>query len=326
MKIIQNLEDYSPSASPISLSIGNFDGLHKGHQTLLMKLKEHGKETIIFTFENHPSEILRPFSRTLQICYLAHKLKLLEEWGVDVVILKKFTKEFSLKTADTFIQELWEYIPFSHLILGHDATLGRNKEGDRSYLQAFANQHHFQLHFLSPYTYKENLISSTKIREYIQKGDLNQVKALLGRPYSIYGMVIKGMSQGSHLGFPTANICVSGLCLPPLGVYAVTVIYHEKCLSEDLCPKETLSKVIKKRIIKKGIANLGIAPTMRHDNKPLLEVHLFMNPKNLYDHYVEVIFEQFIRPEIFFNSSEELKTQIQRDILNVQTLLEQENS
>lgn len=299
MQLFHSLSEPFPATASVVLTIGNFDGVHLGHQAVLDRVvtlaKRNGMRSAAITFDNHPSEVLRPGQRLFLLSTVAHKMKLLEELGIDFLILLTFTREFSEQSAETFLRRVRHCIPFSHLILGHDAALGKGREGNPQEVQALGKVMLFQVEYLAPFSVEGERISSSLIRTAVQQGDLDRAKALLGRGYSIYSQVIRGASRGTSLGFPTLNIDVTSLCLPPLGVYAV--------------------KVIGKNSTWKGVANLGTAPTVRSDNIPLLEVHLLGAREDLYGQNVEVLFQRYIRPEKKFQTIEELQEQIRRDIV-----------
>ncbi len=296
MKIIRDITHFKPDFQPISLTIGSFDGVHLGHQFLLNQVtslakKKHG-ESIVVTFENHPRAFLAKNHQSIYT--LPHKLQLLEEMEVDNVVLFKFNEEFKEQSAENFLTELHEAIPFSNLILGHDSKLGRDRQGTEEVINATAKQHGFNIDYIEPLELNNQVISSTLIRSFIQKGDLKSVENLLGRKYSILNQVIRGTSQGKNLGFPTANLNVSELALPPFGVYAV------------------LAKVDNR--LEKAVANLGFAPTMRQDKIPILEIHLLESQEDLYGKDLNVIFYEFLRPEKHFATIQELQAQIALDI------------
>lgn len=303
MPIIEKLEDFTHSRQPLVLTIGNFDGMHRGHATVLKRAQalagEEG-EVIVLTFRNHPSEVLRPEQQTKLLSTLPHKLRLLQQFGIDNILLLPFTRYLAQHSARSFVENLRQFIPFSHLVLGHDATLGRDRQGDRMIMQSLGMDWGFHVHYLEEYRYEGKPVSSTRIREMLQLGDLLQVEELLNRPYSIYGPVISGNGKGKELGYPTANIDVSGLCLPPFGVYAIEVLHDSKKIQ--------------------GIANLGIAPTIREDGKPILEVHLFENNQEWSELCLEVIFKGFIRSEKKFHNVDELRDQIRQDIELVKSI------
>lgn len=298
MKLIRELPHIPIFSQPAITTVGNFDGVHIGHQAVLDKLlktsKDTGHPSIVLSFENHPAEILRPDIPICKICTSAHKTLLMEKMGVDALVLLSFSKEFSEQSAEEFLLHLKHAIPFSHLILGWDASLGKNKHGNKAIVQDIAQKQGFKVEYLDQEKVGEVPVSSSQIRNLIQSGRLEEVKKFLGRDYSIYTAVYKGEGRGKKIGFPTANFQVKGLCLPPLGVYAVTVTLNQNKI--------------------KGIANLGIAPTVRNDQIPVLEVHLFDFDGDLYGQSLEVTFVSFLRPEKKFLNIDELKSQISFDI------------
>jgi riboflavin kinase/FMN adenylyltransferase len=306
MQFIQRIEEYQPLGEPIALTIGTFDGVHRGHQVVLEHVVEHAKRhagrSVAITYRNHPASILRPEQAPPLVCTLEHRLHLLEQMGVDCVCLLTFTREFSEQSAEEFLQKVRPFIPFAKLILGVDATLGRGRHGDQKRVQELSEGLGFEVEYLPKYVVDGIHVSSSNIREFIQSGRLLELEKLLGRKYSIYSSVTTGGGKGKALGFPTANIDVTGLCLPPLGVYAVQVFCEGKSY--------------------KGVANLGIAPTVRTDRIPVLEVHLFQDVDSLYQKMMEVVFYDFIRPEMRFSDVGHLKIQISRDIQTAQTLLD----
>lgn len=296
MKIIEDLQQF-PNR-PVVLSIGNFDGVHKGHQSVLSRLREvaasQDANKAVITFKNHPSQVLRPQVPVRLISNLQHRLELLRQQHIDYLLLLEFTKEFSQQSAEEFLRKIKKHIPFSHLVLGHDATLGRDRQGDPKVIAALSKELGFSVEYIDEWTENGSSVSSSIIRRYIQDGDFILTTEMLGRPYSIMGEVVHGEKLGKKLGYPTANLDVSQLCLPPLGVYAVTMKFQGK--------------------VHKGVANLGIAPTMRTNPVPILEVHLFQPRDNLYGELVEVFFQGYIRPEKKFASPEELKAHIAEDV------------
>lgn len=297
MKILTSLTDF-PKNAPCVLTIGNFDGVHLGHKSVLNRLKAVAKKnsalTAVLTFSNHPANVISPDSAVPLLCSLEHKIHLLDKEGIDTLILISFTKEFAAQSAVAFLQAIKKAVPFETLILGNDATLGKNREGNREIVQAISKDLDFKVEYLGAYSIGGIRVSSSKIRECIRQGELLKAKQMLGRPFSIYAPITNGAGRGSQIGFPTANIAVNDLCLPPQGVYAVTL----KHFSTEYY----------------GVANLGFAPTLRKDTRMVLEVHLFNHSSNLYGEPVEIIFIEYIRPEQRFDSVEQLKEQISKDI------------
>ncbi len=298
MQIFKNPTETLDLSQPVILTIGNYDGVHLGHQTIINRVLKlahiHNTQAVLITFDNHPVKVLRPETTIFQLCTLSHKTELLKSQGIDILLLFHFTLQFSKQTAHSFLRKIYDLIPFSHLVLGPDATIGKEKEGNRCKVTEIAKEMNFTVEYLPPLKIDEEKVSSSVIRRAVQQGNLALAEQMLGRPFSILTEVISGQGNGRRIGYPTANLSVQDLCLPPFGVWAVT-IKHEG-------------------IIHSGIANLGFAPTLRSDKKPLLEVHLFDKEKLLYGEHIEIIFTKFIRPEIQFNSLETLKAQIKEDI------------
>lgn len=299
MKIVDSIETLKKSERPSALTIGNFDGVHCGHLALLNKLKYSAEslagESVVLSFTNHPVEVLRPGHSVARLCTIEHKIKLLELQGINTLILLPFDAAFASQTAEEFIQRLRSHCNLTHLLLGHDAVIGKNREGAPSLLKAIAAKEDFTLDYLPELVLEGGKVCSSQIRALISQGDLKGAEHLLGRPYSIYTTTRAGLGLGKRIGYPTLNFDVEGLCIPPYGVYAVAVIIEETLLH--------------------GVANLGVAPTVRNDNKPLLEVHLLNYQEHLtLDKGIEAQFVQYIRPEMRFHDIEELQSQISRDV------------
>lgn len=291
MRIVEELEAIGPIDHPTALTIGFFDGVHLGHQAIIHALKKVGTAACI-TFSNHPSGVLdkpKPLITTPE-----QKARLLHRAGVDLLIMLPFTKELSLLTPRQFLIEIQKNLPFDELILGYDAHIGHKRSGTPVVMKRLAKELGFKLTYLPPTKLGQEPISSSRVRTAIHQGNLKEIEALLGRPLSYLSTITRGRRVGEELGYPTANLEVEGSLTPPYGVYAVT-------LTKD---KETYS----------GVANLGVAPTMRKERRPLLEVHLFNFHEELYDSEVEVTLHHFLRPEIKFNSTEKLRQQIAADV------------
>lgn len=299
MKIVHTLSKIvSNQKIPVILTIGNFDGVHIGHKSLLSKLikiaKKHSTQSAVITFANHPSTVLTPGNPTPLLCSMAHKIRLLEEANIDLLIVLAFTKEFAEQSAEHFLKNILRILPIDTLLVGTDVHFGKNREADAAVISHLAKLLHFKVEFAEDFLFEQERVTSTRIRNLIKRGDFSLVEKLLGRKYSIYAPVIKGEGKGTTLGFPTTNISVDELCIPPLGVYVVTL-------------KDEDSEYL-------AVANLGIAPTIRQQQAPILEVHLLEKNIDLYGKDVEVIFHCYIRPEKQFASIEQLKEQISLDI------------
>lgn len=309
MELFYTLPSTSTNAKPVVLSIGNFDGFHLGHQALISRLQEVAKsqnaKSAVITFSSHPSTILRPNCPVPLLCTEEQKTKLLSESGIDQLYSLEFTQDFSEQSAEDFLTYLKAYLPFTHLVLGSDARLGKDRQGDKLTVEALAKKLGFIVEYFPDYLIDGERVSSGRIRELISKGSIDQVSRLLGRPYSIYSQVIRGSGKGTAIGFPTANIGLDSLCLPPFGVYVVRL----ECDGA----------------VYKGVANIGIAPTLKHQQTATMEVHLFNQSVDLYGKFVNTILMQFIRPEKRFENIDELKLQIARDVMVAQRALDSIN-
>ncbi len=268
------------------IAIGNFDGLHLGHQALLQKTleiaKKSGQPSIAYTFTPHPRKAPRLMSD-------AQKAQSLQDFGVQQVIFQEFTPQFAALSPVDFIEQvLIDQLHASHVIVGPNFAFGANASGKINLLQKDTR---FKTHVVEPVWVSKQLCSSSLVREAVLKGDLDQAKALLGRPYSLTGKVVRGAGRGKQIGFPTANLEVEQEVLPPLGVYA------------------TYSKELGK-----GATNIGRQPTFGSANPVHVETHFLNFSGSLYGQEIEIFFERKIRDEKKFNTVDELKKQIQNDL------------
>ncbi|HXK00314.1 MAG TPA: bifunctional riboflavin kinase/FAD synthetase [Buchnera sp. (in: enterobacteria)] len=282
------------------ITIGNFDGVHLGHQYLLQFMckqkKIHNKPVIIVLFEPQPLEFLQKKIFFPRLTTLSEKIKHFSSWNIDRVVCIRFNHKFSILSANKFISDiLVQKLKVKFLVVGLDFCFGKNKEGNLSLLKEKGKIYNF--HVINPKTiYKNNIrISSTAIRNALLNDNFKLAQSLLGYPFSISGKVIHGLKKGREIGFPTANISLSKRIMPVKGVYAVRV-----------------PKLFKKDLF--GVANIGIKPSFSCKIQQL-EVHLFDITVNLYEKYIEVILCKKIRNERFFSSIKELKSQISQDIL-----------
>ena len=284
----------STLAEPCALAIGNFDGLHLGHQALLAKLMETAKEqklkSAVMTFEPHPREFFTPNQAPTRLASLREKLERFADAGVEVVYLCRFDQKFAALSSDDFIQNiLLHSVNAKAVLVGDDFRFGAGRRGG---IEDIANA---GLHLISlpQVTLPENgvlqRVSSTRVRNALAAGQLEVAASLLGRSYSISGKVIRGAQLGRKLGFPTANVHMRHERPALTGVYAVKLDGLE------------------------GVANLGVRPTVAGVPKLLLEVHLFDFNGDLYDRHVHVEFFQKIRDEMKFDGLPALSAQIAKD-------------
>jgi len=302
MQLIRGLHNIDDSHCGSVLTIGNFDGVHKGHQAILKRLKEcahaHQSPATVMIFEPHPEELFAGKNAPGRLTRLREKLVQFERYNVDRVVLIKFNKEFSQMKAERFITELLlNKLGVKHLIIGDDFRFGFKREGDFHLLETLAKEHKFQLENTQTLALNSQRISSTAIRDALAQGDLVLAEQLLGRPYSMSGRVFHGDRRGRTIGFPTANVLLHRWVNPLNGVYAVQLILNEG--------KPNQSE-------HQGVANVGNRPTVDGEREQL-EVHLFNFDQQIYGRAVVVNFLRFIRKEQKFDDFEKLKQQINKD-------------
>ena len=293
MQIYRHITN-SGSHPPCVLTIGNYDGIHLGHQKiineLLIKSKKAQIESSIMIFEPHPREFFTPKNAPTRITSLREKIEYFQSKNIDRVYIVKFNERFSHMSGDEFILRLKEKISAQAILVGEDFRFGRNREyGITDLLES-----DIETFILKEIKNNNKRVSSTHVRDALASGDLSLAKDLLGRHYSISGKVIHGDHRGREMGYPTANIHMLHNRPPLKGVFAVKL--NEKF----------------------GVANLGTRPTVKGILKLHLEVHVLNFSKDLYGHHVHITFLKKIRDEIKFKSIEDLKIQIKKDIINAE--------
>ena len=282
------------------LLIGNFDGLHSGHQKLFnlakkYKIKYKLKIGVI-TFEPMPKMYFNKSIKNFRISNLSQKKSTLQKLGVDFIVIKKFDKKFSKVKSDDFIKDiLFKKLSAKYIFVSNNFRFGNKREGDVKRLIKSEKIFDFKIVKPKPLALKNKVVSSTLIRNLLIKGDLNKANKLLKRKWSIEGIVEKGRQQGKKIGFPTCNIDIKDYVIAMPGVYAVRVYQGNK------------------KYYLKAIANLGYRPTFKQ-KKILLEVHIFNFSGNLYNKHLSVEFIKFIRKEKKFKNVEQLKKQIKFDL------------
>ena len=281
--------------------IGNFDGLHVGHQKLFNLANNYKKKYFckigVLTFEPMPKMYFNKDLKNFRISNQKQKIDLLKKFNVDFMIIKKFDKDFSkIKSIDFIKKILSKKLSAKFIFVSNNFKFGNKREGNVKQLINYENFFNYKIIKPKPLKIKKKIISSSLIRKFLESGKLSKANNLLRREWSIEGKVQKGKQLGKKIGFPTANIDIKDYVLACPGVYAVKVL------------REKSSKFIK------GIANLGYRPTF-NEKKILLEVHLFNFSGNLYDKYLTVKFLKFIRKEKKFKNVNQLKKQIKTDLL-----------
>ena len=280
--------------------IGNFDGVHLGHQKLFKLAKDYKKRYSlklgVLTFEPMPKMYFNKNIKNFRISNKKQKINLLNKLNVDFVITKKFNKNFSKTLSTEFIENiLKKKLKAKFIFVSNNFRFGNKREGNVKQLIKYEKKCHYKIIKPKPLLVKKKVVSSSLIRKYLQKGKLDEVNKLLNRKWSINGKVQRGKQLGKKIGFPTANIDIKDYVLARPGVYAVRVKMKNN------------SKIIK------GIANLGYRPTF-NGKKILLEVHLFNFSGNLYDKDLSVEFLKFIRKEKKFKNIDQLRNQIKKDL------------
>lgn len=283
------------------ITIGTFDGVHKGHQVILQNIVKKAKETqgesVIITFEPHPRFVISPNQKNIFLLNtLDEKIENLKKQDIDNLVIVNFTKEFANMEADEYIKNfLIEKFHPHTIIIGFDHQFGRNRHGNFKMLEDYKNQYHFCLEEIPMQVIEENKISSTKIREAILIGDVEKAKRYLGENYTIEGRVVEGEKRGRQIGYPTANIEIQNpyKLLPAKGVYAVRVCIDSKHFD--------------------GMMNIGNNPTFVDTNKLFLEVNIFNFDEDIYGKIIKVFFVKRIRDEKKFLSVNELILAIDED-------------
>ena len=282
------------------LLVGNFDGLHLGHQTLF-KLAQNYKKKLklkigVITYEPMHKMYFNKKIKNFRICNLKQKKELLQKLYVDFVITKKFDRNFSKMKSDNFIKDiLYKKLKAKYIFVSNNFRFGNKRKGDVKELVKSEKNFHFKIVKPKPLIQKKKIISSTLIRKLLVNGNLDKVNKLLNRKWSIEGIVQKGRQQGKKIGFPTCNIDIKDYVIAKPGVYAVRVNFKDR------------------RLHLKAIANLGYRPTF-NQKKILLEVHIFNFSGNLYNKHLSVEFIKFIRKEKKFRNVDQLKRQIKSDL------------
>jgi len=298
MRIIRGTKNITdPIPYPV-MAIGNFDGVHVGHQTLFRKAAElaltHEGTSIAFTFEPHPLKIIAPENVPPMLTHFKKKMELIESFGINMVICADFTRKFADQQPRDFSKNiLFEKIAVKEVVVGFDYAFGRGREGTIPYLKKMGEEFGFQVHVVEPFKLDGHTVSSSHVRELIEAGQVETASQFLGRDYSIIGPVITGYKTGQAIGFPTANIDTSKVQIPSTGVYAVRITYQNE--SYD------------------AVANIGFNPTFNRDRLSV-EVHIFDFNKVIYHKEIEVQFIARIRSEITFKSADDLVVQIKQDI------------
>lgn len=297
--------------TPVALTIGNFDGVHLGHQAMLIRLKDAAKRlglpACVMTFEPHPREFFAPDQAPARLTSLREKLKYLIQAEVDCIHVCRFNYDFARISPEQFITRILNReLSVRWLLVGDDFRFGARRTGDLAMLQAYSSANGFTVEAMPSVTIDNQRISSTATRQALAAGNLNQVRKLLGRPYSISGRVIDGDKLGKQIGFPTANIQLKYNHPPLSGIFVVAVHGAMKASPETVLP---------------GVASLGVRPTIHENGKPVLEVHLFDFNQDIYGQHLQVDFLHKLRDEEKYADIDTLIVQIKKDVVQAKDFL-----
>ena len=302
MKIINDIYELEEPFEKAVVTIGNFDGVHKGHQAILHQVIEKaeaiGGTSVAVTFEPHPIRVLKKNGQPPLITLFEQKTELISQTGIDVLICIRFDETFAAITARQFVEDiLVRRIGTRAIIIGEDYAFGRNREGNVEFLREYGKTLGFDVivaQWISDTFHAGERISSTRVREVVTAGNVEEAWHLLGRYYQVRGRVVSGRNRGGKLlGFPTANIHLTDELCPKTGVYAVTVTCKDRKYN--------------------GVANIGYSPTF-DDNVFTVEVHILDFSDDIYNEPIRVNFIRRIRDEAKFENIEALIRQIRKDI------------
>ncbi len=287
---------------PVALTIGNFDGVHKGHQAILDRLcraaAARSLVACVLTFEPHPREFFAPRSAPTRLTSLREKLELLGAKGIGRVHVQRFARDLASMPAEAFVEQvLCRVLAARWILIGDDFRFGTKRAGDVALLRTLGQRFGFEVETVQTVEHAGRRVSSSSIRESLSLGELGRAEALLGRPYSISGRVVHGNQLGRELGFATANIQLQHNRPPLMGIYAVRV---HGVQGVDTKPRD-------------GVASLGVRPTIKSAGQAVLEVHLFDFAGELYRRHLRVDFLHKIRDEEKYADLESLRAQIARD-------------
>ena len=305
MRILRNPEILSKPLDASVITIGNFDGVHRGHIEIFRHLKlrsaQLGIPSVVVTFEPHPMAVLAPESAPALITTSEQKAALIAEAGVDYLAIIDFTPEFSQVSADSFVRDiLFKSLGLRHIIIGHDYAFGKDRQGSFETLARLGVENGFTLEDLDPVGEGDMIFSSSMARRFISSGDMAAAAAILGRYHAISGQVVRGRQIGAKLGFPTANIVTRNELIPPDGVYAVMV-----AVDDSLLP---------------GACSIGTNPTFG-DGERTIEVFLLDYSGQLYELEIAVCFVQRLREVRKFYNVEELIQTVEQDIVTTRVVL-----
>jgi riboflavin kinase/FMN adenylyltransferase len=306
MRVIRDFTGYQPSPYPVA-TIGNFDGQHRGHQTLLrtvvQRARAAGGQAVVITFDPHPVRILAPHVPLKFLTSPEEKLAAFASTGIDEVIFLEFSPALAELLPDSFVRDiLVDRIALRELFVGEHFAFGKGRAGTIADLQRFGARYGFSVHPMTPVLREGGIISSTKVRSAILAGQMELATEYLGRLYALGGLVVQGDQRGRTLGWPTANLALpADRVVPPDGVYAALTVHGDQVLD--------------------SVAYIGTRPTFETKGERILEVYLLNEQRTLYGERITVQFVSFLRGDMTFPNPDELSRQIQYDVRQAEACL-----
>ena len=308
MDVIHFPDDARPAhwKQPV-LALGNFDGLHRGHRKILDRLQrvagERRATSVVMTFDPHPPRVVRPDEAPPVLLASAQELEGLAQAGVDGAAIVRFTHELSQWEPETFVRTvLVEWLRVSEVWVGANFLFGHDRSGNFSLLRTLGARYGFKAEKIDPVRYKDFVVSSTRVRRLVTEARVDEAAALLGHPYVVEGVVVRGAQRGRSIGFPTANLCSENELMPPHGVYATNAIIDG--------------------IVLPSVTNIGTRPTVDSSGKTSVETHIFDLERDLYGATMRLAFVQRLRDERAFDSLDLLKSQIAADCARARVLFD----
>jgi len=307
MEILRSISELARLRGPLFLAIGVFDGMHRGHQAVISTSADHARAAngtpVVVTFDPHPEKVLRPQHAPHLLTATQHKIALIRNLGVAHLLIITFDKQFAATEPEDFVRQLvTQSKPLREICVGHEWSFGKNRRGNLELLKKLGAQFNFEVIGVPQVRSNGEVVSSTAIRQAVQKGDFAKAAAMLGREYTILGTVTHGDNLGKKIGFPTANLSAHSEQFPPNGVYAA-----EARIDGEL---------------RRGVVNLGVRPTIATGkSERVLEIHLFDFDGDIYGKDVEVRFVKYLRPEQKFENVDALVAQIRRDVDQAREIL-----
>ena len=303
MQLIRTIHNHKSDSSGAVATIGNFDGVHLGHQVVINKITQQSKElnlpSMVIAFEPSAKEFFFGQDAPARLTNFREKFSLIDKFGIDQFVCLNFNRELSSMPAETFIKKiLVDTLHIKHLTVGDNFRFGKDRKGDFELLQNFAGKLDYQVEDTDSFVNDGKRVSSTLIRKFLKTGELDKAKRMLGREYFMSGRVIHGDKKGRTIGFPTANIPVKRRICAVNGVFAVNVSMNDGSEYQ-------------------GVANIGYRPTVA-GTRTQLEVHIFNFSKEIYGNLLKITFCKKLRDEKKFDSFEELKKQIEQDSKSAQ--------